>query len=196
MIGLLSLSLLVVWGKVSWLQKSPIPGPLVAVLFGTAVNLVLIQMGHPWAIAPTHLVQVPVAEGASGFLQLFSFPDFSALAKPAVYGAAVTLAVIASLETLLTIEAVDKIDPQQRKSPANRELLAQGAGKHGEWFSGWVADDERDCPLGSKFECRSANENLCHLSRRLASRLCGVVAPMAQSDPTLRFSGSSDCDWI
>jgi carbonic anhydrase/SulP family sulfate permease len=128
MIGLLSLGLLVVWGKVSWLQKSPIPGPLVAVLFGTAVNLVLIQMGHPWAIAPTHLVQVPVAEGSSGFLQLFSFPDFSALAKPALYGAAVTLAVIASLETLLTIEAVDKIDPQQRKSPANRELLAQGAG--------------------------------------------------------------------
>ncbi|MDI9397863.1 MAG: SulP family inorganic anion transporter [Candidatus Pacebacteria bacterium] len=136
MIGLLSLGLLVVWGKVSWLQKSPIPGPLVAVLFGTAVNLVLIQMGHPWAIAPTHLVQVPVAEGASGFLQLFSFPDFSALAKPAVYGAAVTLAVIASLETLLTIEAVDKIDPQQRKSPANRELLAQGAGNMVSGFLG------------------------------------------------------------
>jgi len=127
-IGLLSVGLLIFWGKVSWLQKSPIPGPLVAVLFGTAVNLVLIQMGHPWAIAPTHLVQVPVAEGASGFLQLFCFPDFSVLGKPALYGAAVTLAVIASLETLLTIEAVDKIDPQQRKSPANRELLAQGAG--------------------------------------------------------------------
>jgi carbonic anhydrase/SulP family sulfate permease len=128
MIGLLSVGLLILWGKVSWLQKSPIPGPLVAVLLGTGLNLLLTQMGHPWAIAPTHLVQVPVAEGASGFLQLFSFPDFSALAKPAVYGAAVTLAVIASLETLLTIEAVDKIDPQQRKSPANRELLAQGAG--------------------------------------------------------------------
>jgi carbonic anhydrase/SulP family sulfate permease len=109
---------------------------LVAVLFGTAVNLVLIQMGHPWAITPTHLVQVPVAEGALGFLQLFSFPDFSALAKPAVYGAAVTLAVIASLETLLTIEAVDKIDPQQRKSPANRELLAQGAGNMVSGFLG------------------------------------------------------------
>ena len=135
-IGLLSVGLLIFWGKVSWLQKSPIPGPLVAVLFGTAVNLVLIQMGHPWAIAPTHLVQVPVAEGASGFLQLFSFPDFSALAKPAVYGAAVTLAVIASLETLLTIEAVDKIDPQQRKSPANRELLAQGAGNMVSGFLG------------------------------------------------------------
>jgi carbonic anhydrase/SulP family sulfate permease len=128
MIGLLSLGLLVVWGKVSWLQKSPVPGPLAAVLFGTAANLLLIQIGHPWAIVPTHLVQVPVAEGVSGFMQLFAFPDFSALARPAVYGAAVTLAVIASLETLLTIEAVDKIDPQQRKSPANRELLAQGAG--------------------------------------------------------------------
>ena len=136
MIGLLSVGLLIFWGKVSWLQKSPIPGPLVAVLFGTAVNLVLIQMGHPWAITPTHLVQVPVAEGALGFLQLFSFPDFSALAKPAVYGAAVTLAVIASLETLLTIEAVDKIDPQQRKSPANRELLAQGVGNMVSGFLG------------------------------------------------------------
>ena len=136
MIGLLSLGLLVVWGKVSWLQKSPVPGPLVAVLFGTAANLFLIQMGHPWAIAPSHLVQVPVAEGASGFLQLFCFPDFSVLGKPALYGAAVTLAVIASLETLLTIEAVDKIDPQQRKSPANRELLAQGAGNMVSGFLG------------------------------------------------------------
>jgi carbonic anhydrase/SulP family sulfate permease len=135
-IGLLSLGLLVVWGKVSWLQKSPVPGPLVAVLFGTAANLLMIQVGHPWAIDPSHLVQVPVAEGVSGFLQLFCFPDFSALAKPAVYGAAVTLAVIASLETLLTIEAVDKIDPQQRKSPANRELLAQGAGNMVSGFLG------------------------------------------------------------
>jgi MFS superfamily sulfate permease-like transporter len=135
-IGLLSLGLLVVWGKVSWLQKSPVPGPLVAVLFGTAANLLMIQVGHPWAIAPSHLVQVPVAEGASGFLQLFSFPDFSVLAKPALYGSAVTLAVIASLETLLTIEAVDKIDHQQRKSPANRELLAQGAGNMVSGFLG------------------------------------------------------------
>ena len=127
-LGLLSLGLLVLWGEVPWLKKSPIPGPLAAVFLGTAGNMLLIKMGHPWAIAPTHLVQVPVAEGASGFLQLFSFPDFSVLGKPALYGAAVTLAVIASLETLLTIEAVDKIDPQQRKSPANRELLAQGAG--------------------------------------------------------------------
>ena len=136
MIGLLSVGLLILWGKVSWLQKSPIPGPLVAVLLGTGLNLLLTQMGHPWAIAPTHLVQVPVADGVSGFLQLFCFPDFSALAKPAVYGAAVTLAVIASLETLLTIEAVDKIDPQQRKSPANRELLAQGVGNMVSGFVG------------------------------------------------------------
>jgi len=135
-IGMLSVALLIFWAKVPWLLKSPVPGPLIAVLFGTAANLVLIQIGHPWAIAPTHLVQVPVAEGTSGFLQLFSFPDFSALGKPAVYGSALILAVIASLETLLTIEAVDKIDPQQRKSPANRELLAQGAGNMVSGFLG------------------------------------------------------------
>jgi carbonic anhydrase/SulP family sulfate permease len=152
MIGLLSLGLLVVWGKVSWLQKCPVPGPLAAVLFGTGTNLLLIQMGHPWAIVSTHLVQVPVAEGASGFLQLFCFPDFSALAKPAVYGAAVTLAVIASLETLLTIEAVDKIDPQQRKSPANRELLAQGVGNMVSGFVGGL-------PMTSVIVRSSANLN-------------------------------------
>jgi carbonic anhydrase/SulP family sulfate permease len=152
LIGLLSIGLLILWGKVSWLQKSPIPGPLVAVLFGTGVNLLMIQMGHPWAISTTHLVQVPVAEGNLGFLQLFCFPDFSALAKPAVYGAAVTLAVIASLETLLTIEAVDKIDPQQRKSPANRELLAQGVGNMVSGFVGGL-------PMTSVIVRSSANLN-------------------------------------
>jgi len=152
MIGLLSVGLLILWGKVSWLQKSPIPGPLVAVLLGTGLNLLLTQMGHPWAIAPTHLVQVPVADGVSGFLQLFCFPDFSALAKPAVYGAAVTLAVIASLETLLTIEAVDKIDPQQRKSPANRELFAQGFGNMVSGFVGGL-------PMTSVIVRSSANLN-------------------------------------
>ena len=152
MIGLLSVGVLIFWGRISWLQKSPVPGPLVAVLFGTGLNLILIQMGHPWAIAATHLVQVPVAEGNLGFLQLFCFPDFSALAKPAVYGAAVTLAVIASLETLLTIEAVDKIDPQQRKSPANRELLAQGFGNMVSGFVGGL-------PMTSVIVRSSANLN-------------------------------------
>lgn len=128
LIGLLSLGLLVCWGKIPRLQKSPVPGPLVAVLFGTAANLLLTQIGHPWAVVQDHLVQVPVAEGGSGLLQLLTFPDFSILSKPVVYGAALTLAVIASLETLLTIEAVDKIDPLQRKTPANRELFAQGVG--------------------------------------------------------------------
>ena len=127
-LGLLSLGLLVLWGEVPWLKKSPIPGPLAAVLLGTAGNMLLIKMGHPWAIGSTHLVQVPLAEGASGLRQLLSTPDFSILSKPILYTSALTMAVIASLETLLTIEAVDKIDPQQRKSPANRELLAQGAG--------------------------------------------------------------------
>jgi len=177
MIGLLSVGILIFWGKVSWLQKSPIPGPLVAVLFGTVANLLLIQMGHPWAILSSHLVQVPVAEGASGFLQLFCFPDFTALAKPAVYGAAVTLAVIASLETLLTIEAVDKIDPQQRKSPANRELLAQGAGNMVSGFLGGL-------PMTSVIVRSSANLNAGAQTKISAIfhgvLLLGCVALLAQ----------------
>jgi carbonic anhydrase/SulP family sulfate permease len=71
---------------------------------------------------------VPVADSLAGFFGFLQWPDFSQWANPAVYTAAVTLAVVASLETLLNLEAVDKLDPQQRTSPPSRELLAQGIG--------------------------------------------------------------------
>ena len=81
-----------------------------------------------WVIGPSHLVQVPVADSLAEFLGFLRSPDFSQWRNPAVYFAAVTIAAVASLETLLNLEAVDKIDPQQRVSPPSRELLAQGVG--------------------------------------------------------------------
>lgn len=79
-----------------------------------------------WLIESTHLVQVPVVNNVGGFLDLLRTPDFSHWSKPAVNTAAFTLAAVASLETLLNLEAVDKLDPRQRTSQSSRELIAQG----------------------------------------------------------------------
>ena len=127
-IGLLSIVVLFVWGKWKPLKHSPVPAPLIVVLLGVGVSLWLRQLGGAWVIEPSHLVQVPVADSLAGFFGFLQLPDFSQWANPAVYTAAVTLAAVASLETLLNLEAVDKLDPQQRTSPASRELLAQGIG--------------------------------------------------------------------
>ena len=98
------------------------------VLLGVGISLLFRRLGGRWVIEPSHLVQVPVADSLAGFLGFLQSPDFSQWSNPAVYTAAVTIAAVASLETLLNLEAVDKIDPQQRTSPPSRELLAQGIG--------------------------------------------------------------------
>lgn len=128
LVGLLSIVLMVVWDKIPKLKKSPVPSPLVVVMFGVVVNQILRAMGSTWEIASSHLVQVPVAKSMGDFMGFLDLPNFAAWTNPAVYVAAVTIAIVASLETLLNLEAVDKLDPHQRHSPPNRELLAQGVG--------------------------------------------------------------------
>ena len=127
-IGLGSLLLIVVWNRISWLKKSPVPVALIVVALGVAAKLRFDRMGQPWAIQSKHLVEIEVAETFNDFFSFFRFPDFSQLGNDAVYLAAFTIAAVASLETLLNLEAVDKIDPKRRHSPPSRELLAQGAG--------------------------------------------------------------------
>ena len=127
-VGLLCLGLLLLWDR-SRLKKSLFPAPLAAVLLGVGINEALRMAGSAWAIADTHLVSVPVlGANGQGWDTIFRLPDFSQIANPKVYVAAGTLAIVASLETLLNLEATDKLDPQRRVSSPNRELLAQGAG--------------------------------------------------------------------
>jgi len=128
LIGLLSVGLLVLWERVKVLKGSLLPGALVAVLAAVAINAFLRGLGDGWGVEVEHLVQVPVADSLAGFVGFLTPPDLTALARPAVYASAVTIALVASLETLLNLEAVDKLDPQKRTSPPNRELIAQGAG--------------------------------------------------------------------
>lgn len=103
-------------------------GPVVAVLFGIAYQVITTAVAPGWALGAQHLVAVPVFDDFTGLTALFVGPDWSQLGNPAVYTVAITIAVVASLETLLCLEATDKLDPKKRVTPANRELLAQGTG--------------------------------------------------------------------
>jgi carbonic anhydrase/SulP family sulfate permease len=128
LIGALSVVILIIWDRVKWLKNSLLPGPLVVVVLGVLMTSLLEGLGGTWLIETSHLVQVPEAAGVKAFVGFLTFPDFSNLAMPGVYVAAVTIALVASLETLLNLEAVDKLDPHKRVSPTNRELVAQGVG--------------------------------------------------------------------
>lgn len=115
-----------------WLKQrrwlSLIPGPLAAVVWGVAWNL-MSQVHLPeLAIADSHLVKLPTISGLGDFLGLMVLPDFSQWSNPEIYRIAATIAVIASLETLLSLEAVDRLDPLKRVAPPNHELKAQGIG--------------------------------------------------------------------
>lgn len=127
-IGMLSVALLVLWDRSKRLKASPVPAPLVVVLLGVGLSLLFRRLGGPWAVEPGHLVRVPVAADLAGLLGFLTHPDFAQWRNPAVYTAALTLAAVASLETLLNLEAADKLDPRQRTSPPSRELVAQGVG--------------------------------------------------------------------
>ncbi len=130
LIGLIGLGILILWEKV--LSKKAkvfqlIQGPLVAVVAGI-VFFVITKSNETFGITSSHLVSVPVPEDASSFLAQFSFPDFSAITNSDVWIVAFTIALVASLETLLCVEATDKLDPHKNVTPTNRELLAQGTG--------------------------------------------------------------------
>ncbi len=128
LVGLASLALLIVWSRVQYLKQSVLPAPLVVVLLGVGMHVMFQRLGAPWAIMDTHLVQIPIADSAAHLWSFLRFPDLAALANPAVFVGGITIAIVASLETLLNLEAVDKLDEENRFSPPSRELIAQGVG--------------------------------------------------------------------
>ena len=126
-VGLFSLLLLIFWDKTA-LNASPCRLRLVVVLLGIGAVMLLEPRAEVWSIGSNHLVQVPVSNGLGGLFQSLPSPDYSKMLSTAVLLGAVTIAIVATLETLLNLEAVDKLDHQQRVSPPNRELVAQGTG--------------------------------------------------------------------
>ena len=130
LIGLISLGILLLWSNVLSNKGKVfqiVQGPLVAVVLGI-IFFIVTQSNESLAITQTHLVSVPVPDGIDSFLGQFSFPNFSAITNPEVWIVGFTIALVASLETLLCVEATDKLDPHKNVTPTNRELLAQGTG--------------------------------------------------------------------
>lgn len=131
LVAAVSLFILLFWDNVLKSKGkffTVIQGPIVSVAFGIVYQIVTSNYFPEWAISKEHLVSVPVAEDFSSFVGQFTLPDFSALANSEVYVVAITIAIVASLETLLSVEATDKLDPKKRVTPTNRELIAQGTG--------------------------------------------------------------------
>jgi MFS superfamily sulfate permease-like transporter len=131
-ISALSLVVLLVWERPATRRIRPlaaIPGPLVVVLLGISLNEAFRFWYPGYALTDAeHLVKLPVIGGLSEFVAQFTHPEWSAFLRPDVLAVAGTIAIVASIESLLSIEAADKLDPYKRITPTNRELMAQGAG--------------------------------------------------------------------
>jgi MFS superfamily sulfate permease-like transporter len=129
-IAAISLAILILWER-PFMKKlsftNIIQGPLVAVVSGIALTI-FFQGHESLSLSGEHLVAIPEASSISGFFSQFTFPDFSQWNNVNIYTIAFTMAVVASLETLLCVEATDKLDPSKRVTPTNRELKAQGVG--------------------------------------------------------------------
>lgn len=125
-----SLFLLLFWERMAYRGNrffALMPGALVVVILGIVINEALGTVAPGWKLTdPEHLVQLPVTTSLGGFFQNLTFPDFSVITNKHVWTVALTLATIASIETLLSLEAADRLDPYLRISPPNRELFAQG----------------------------------------------------------------------
>ncbi|MBS4044428.1 MAG: SulP family inorganic anion transporter [Chitinophagaceae bacterium] len=131
LIAVISLIILIIWdvyltkkGKIFQL----IQGPIVVVVLGILFNYFYQKNILPYSLLPNQVVQLPVAHNLSDFFSQFTFPDFSQLSNLEVYKTGFVIAIVASLETLLCVEATDKLDPDKRITPTNRELKAQGLG--------------------------------------------------------------------
>lgn len=131
LIGFMGIGILIAY-ETKWMKSKKIfqllSGPLVVVIIGTLINIFTTDVPKAYALEKEHMVNIPVAGSAAEFFSFFRLPDWSHLNNPDVWITAITLALVASLETLLGLEAIDKLDPMKRVSPTNRELIAQGSG--------------------------------------------------------------------
>jgi len=142
------LLIMIYWPKLK--KLSILPAPLLVVIVGVVFSLVF--QNTSLALKADQMVAIPVVSSLAEFQNLFMMPDFSQIANQEVWIVAFTIAIVASLETLLGIEAVDKIDPIKRVTPTNRELMAQGVGNMASGMLGGL-------PMTSVIVRSSANVN-------------------------------------
>ncbi len=151
-IAVTGIALLAIWQLKGFKKLQLIPAGLLAVLVGTLINELFKLNNSDWALSTMHLVNLPIPNSPSEFFQQFTLPDLTGFANPNVWKTGVVIAVVASIETLLCIEATDKLDPLKRSTPGNTELRAQGIGNMVSGFLGGL-------PITSVIVRSSANIN-------------------------------------
>lgn len=153
-IGVACLVVYIIWDKVLYSKSrffQLVPAPLIVVIVGVLMSTFL-QNGSSFVLKDDHLVSIPRADNLGEFVSFFTLPDFSYINLPVVWTTGLTIAIVASLETLLNIEAADNLDPYNRVTPTNRELKAQGVGN---FVSGMIGG----LPITSVVVRTSANIN-------------------------------------
>ena len=139
LVSIITFIVLIFWDKLvdnSFKALKIIPASLLAVLLGVLYTFLSPMISSGLVIEPAHLVSVPIASSFNDFIHQFSLPDFSLIKDNKLWVTAATIAVVASIETLLCVEATDKLDPTKSITPPNRELLAQGVGNMVSGFIG------------------------------------------------------------
>lgn len=152
-VTLVSVAILIAWDRIYVLRRMKmLPGALVAVAAGIALNQIFRMTGSSLAIQPQHLVSLPVPKSLDDFKNLITLPNINGFTNPKVWIAGATIAIVASIETLLCIEASDRLDQQRRITDTNLELKAQGIGNLISSFIGGL-------PMTSVVVRSSANAN-------------------------------------
>jgi MFS superfamily sulfate permease-like transporter len=127
-ISIIGLAILILWATKPFKRLQLIPAGVVVVVTGTLINVLFQYHSPTLALESAHLVKLPVAESVTGFFHHFTFPNLTGFTSIKVWETGIVIAIVASIETLLCIEATDKLDPLKRYTSTNRELKAQGIG--------------------------------------------------------------------
>ncbi|WP_336962956.1 SulP family inorganic anion transporter [Chryseobacterium contaminans] len=163
-----SVGILIAWDKIPVLKRMKmLPGALVAVITGILLNELFKLSGSSLAIGKEHLVSLPVPQSLDDFKNLITMPDFGGFTNPKVWIVGATIAIVASIETLLCIEASDRLDKQRRITDTNLELKAQGIGNLVSSFIGGL-------PMTSVVVRSSANANAGATSK-VSAMIHGVL---------------------
>jgi len=170
LITVLSLAILLLWQRPSFKQRrlaKALPAPLLVVLLGVGLNRIFGAFRPELAISDEHLVSVPLSSSFSEFLSNFIRPDFSQITNPEVYVVGLTLALIASIETLLSVEATDNLDPKSESLPPTRSSKRRGSATSSQGFS--VAFPSRKSSCGAR---RTSNPAARRASLRSSTAFC------------------------
>lgn len=127
-VALVGLGILIMWSTKPFQKLKMIPSGLLVVVIGVLINQLFFMQGSPLYLGAIHLVNLQVSSSFNEFVGQFSTPDFAGFSNPKIWETGVVIAIVASIETLLCVEATDRMDPMKRYTPTNRELKAQGIG--------------------------------------------------------------------